>query len=279
MASSAADRPLIGVSTYLEPARSGVWDTRASFLPVSYLDAVLEADAIPVLLPPQPCAEGQARAAVERLDALILTGGADVDPRLYGAEPHERTGAPREDRDAWETALFEAATELGMPVLGICRGLQLINVHLGGTLIQHLPDVVGSEAYQPAPAVFGSGTIDVDPDSRLAGILGTERRSVPVYHHQGTDQVASGLRVTARTADGVIQALEPALPEDGAGDGAGSAYLMTVQWHPEEERADRRLFTSLADAARTFRDGRSALSAAVDPPASPDAPTDQEDPA
>lgn len=249
MASSASEqRPLIGVTTYLEQAQTGVWDVRASFLPQTYLDAVTEAGGIPVLLAPQPCADGQARTVLERLDGLILSGGADVDPRLYGAEPHERTGAPREDRDAWEIALFEAARELAIPVLGICRGLQVINVALGGTLIQHLPDVVGSEAYQPGPAIYGSGEIDVDPDSRLASILGTERQSVPVYHHQGLDRVGEGARVTARTTDGVIQALELSELEDAG------CYALAVQWHPEEQRQDRRLFTSLVAAAAAHRD-------------------------
>lgn len=258
---SAADRPLIGVTTYMDPSRSGVWDVRATFLPQSYTDAVLQAGAIPVLLPPQPCEDGQALAAIERLDGLILTGGSDVDPRRYGAEPHERTGAPREDRDAWESALYDAARELAMPILGICRGLQVINVHGGGTLIQHLPDVVGSDAYRPGDAVFGTGTIDIDPDSRLAGIIGTERQGVPVYHHQGIDRVAEGLRVTARTADGVIQAVEPA---------DETSYLVAVQWHPEEQREDRRLFISLVAAARSFREAQTSLAPALDPPPSPD---------
>lgn len=245
MASSASDRPLIGVTTYLEQAQTGVWDVRASFLPQTYLDAVTEAGGIPVLLPPQACDDDQARTALARLDGLILAGGADVDPRRYGAEPHERTGAPREDRDAWELALLEAARELGTPLLAICRGLQLMNVALGGTLVQHLPETLGSERYQPGAGIYGSGEIDVDPDSRLAGIVGTERQSVPVYHHQGVDRVADGARVTARTADGVVQALEV---------DAASGYCMAVQWHPEEQRQDRRLFTSLVAAATAFRD-------------------------
>ena len=240
-----ADRPLIGVSTYLEQAQTGVWDVRASFLPHTYLDAVTEAGGIPILLPPQPCDEGQADLALARLDGLILSGGADVDPRLYGQDPHERTGSPREDRDAWEIALFRAARKRGMPLLGICRGLQVINTDLGGTLIQHLPDVVRSEKYQPGPGVYGTGTIDIAPGSRLCDLLGDERQSVPVYHHQGIDRVADGATVTAVTDDGVIQAIEF---DDTA------RYSLAVQWHPEEQREDRRLLTALVHAAIDYRD-------------------------
>lgn len=244
-------RPLIGVSTYLEQVQTGVWDLRAVFLPETYLDAVTDAGGIPVLLPPQPCDDAQARAAIERLDGLLVTGGADVDPALYGQDAHESTGAPRTDRDAWELALLDSARGMGMPVLAICRGHQLLNVARGGTLIQHLPDTVGDERYQPGAGVFGSGEIDIDPDSRLAGILGTERQSVPVYHHQGVDRVAPGARVTAQTADGVIQALEF---DDGA-------FCLGVQWHPEEQPEDRRLFASFIAAAAAFRDAPDEVAA------------------
>lgn len=242
---SRADRPVIGVTTYLEQARTGVWDVRASFLPATYLHAVTEAGGIPVLLPPQPCNDGQAAAALARLDALILTGGADVDPGLYGQEPHPATGAPRHDRDAWELALLAAARASGLPLLAICRGMQLVAAAGGGTLRQHLPDEVGDERYQPGAGIYGSGEIDVDADSRLAGIVGTERHGVPVYHHQGVDRVPDGMRVTARTADGVIQALEPTT--DGT-------FCVAVQWHPEEQREDRRLFAALVAAAAAHRD-------------------------
>lgn len=241
-------RPLIGVTTYLEQARTGVWDLPASFLPRTYLDAVTDAGGIPVLLPPQPADDGQAREVLARLDGLILSGGADVDPRLYGAAPHPRTGAPREDRDAWEIALFAASQDLGTPLLAICRGLQLVVAARGGTLLQHLPDVVGSEAYQPGAGVFGSGEIDIAAGTGLARILGEERQSVPVYHHQGVDRLGEGMQVTARTADGVIQALEL------DGHGTDGAYRLAVQWHPEEQARDRRLFTSLVAAAAAFRD-------------------------
>lgn len=245
----AASAPLIGVTTYLEQAQTGVWDVPASFLPKVYLDAVTDAGGIAVLLPPQPVTREIARSVVASLDGLIVAGGADVDPARYGQVPHPRTGAPRSDRDAWEDALLAEAIAIELPFLGICRGAQVLNVALGGTLHQHLPDVVGSERYQPSPAVFGEGDVAVEPGSRLAAVLGPDTDTLPVhfYHHQALDQVAEGLTVTARSEDGVIEAVEL----DSVPFGIG------VQWHPEENAADRRLFAGLVEAARTHRMGRS----------------------
>lgn len=244
----ARDAPLIGVTTYLERSRAGVWDLPASFLPKAYLDAVTDAGGIAVLLPPQPVTPEVARRVLGSVDGLIVSGGADVDPRRYGQDAHERTGAPRTDRDAWEDALLTAAVELDVPFLGICRGAQMLNVALGGTLLQHLPDVVGHEGYQPAPAVFGATEVRVERGSRLDAILGDAdepRGTLPVhvYHHQAIDRVADGLAVTARTEEGVIEAVEL----------EGAAFGVAVQWHPEEDAADRRLFAGLVEAARTHR--------------------------
>ncbi|WP_448004077.1 gamma-glutamyl-gamma-aminobutyrate hydrolase family protein [Agromyces bauzanensis] len=241
--------PVIGVTTYLERAQTGVWDVPASFLPKVYLDAVTDAGGIAVLLPPQPVSREIARSVVATLDGLIVSGGADVDPARYGQQPHPRTGAPRTDRDAWEDALLAEAIAVELPFLGICRGAQVLNVALGGTLVQHLPDVVGSEKYQPAPAVFGEGDVTVEPGSRLEAVLGPGSRALPVhfYHHQALDEVADGLTVTARSEDGVIEAVElDSVP-----------FGLAVQWHPEENAADRRLFAGLVDAARTHRMRRS----------------------
>ncbi len=245
----AASAPLIGVTTYLEQAQTGVWDVRASFLPKAYLDAVTDAGGIAVLLPPQPVSPEIARTVLASLDGLIVAGGADGDPPRYGQEPHPRTGAARTDRDAWEDALLTEAIAAELPFLGICRGAQVLNVALGGTLVQHLPDVVGSERYQPSPAVFGEGEVTIDPGSRLAAVLGDEAGTLPVhyYHHQALDVVADGLTVTARSEDGVIEAVELEAVPFGLG----------VQWHPEQNAADRRLFAGLVEAARTHRTRRS----------------------
>lgn len=244
-----AAAPVIGVTTYLEQAQTGVWDVPASFLPKVYLDAVTDAGGIAVLLPPQPVSREIARTVVATLDGLIVAGGADVDPARYGQERHPRTGAPRTDRDEWEDALLTEAIAVELPFLGICRGAQVLNVALGGTLTQHLPDVVGSEKYQPAPAVFGEGDVTVEPGSRLQTLLGPDSGTLPVhfYHHQALDEVADGLTVTARSDDGVIEAVE-----------LGSVpFGLAVQWHPEENASDRRLFAGLVDAARTHRTRRS----------------------
>lgn len=243
MASSVSEAaPLIGVTTYLEQAQTGVWDVRAAFLPDAYVQSVTAAGGIAVLLPPQPVSDAVVDRVLDSIDGLVLSGGADVDPALYGQQPHEKTSPPRADRDAWEQALIRRAVERRIPFLGICRGAQLLNVALGGTLHQHLPDVVGSEKYQPGPAQFGAVDIFVSRNSRLAGVLGRAAMNLNVqcYHHQALDTVADGLTVTSLSEDGVIQAVEMAdLP-----------FGIAVQWHPEQDAVDRRLFEGLVKAAR-----------------------------
>ena len=252
MASSASEPaathpapPVIGITSYLEQAQTGVWDVQAAFLPKVYIDGVTEAGGVAVLLPPQPATPAIARAVLAGLDGLIVSGGADVNPALYGQEPHERTGLPRDDRDAWEDALLAEAVATRVPFLGICRGVQMLNVSLGGTLHQHVPDIVGSEDYQPAPGRFGRKDVAVEPESELGRLLrqGEEPMSVHVYHHQAIDEVAPGLTVTARSEDGVIEAVEL----------EGERFGIGVQWHPEENVEDRRLFAGLVEAAREFR--------------------------
>lgn len=246
-AAAPEDRPIIGITSYLEQAQTGVWDVRASFLPAVYMDAVTDVGGTVVVLPPQPVSAAAARAIVATLDGLVLSGGADVDPARYGAAPHERTGAPRTDRDAFEAALIEAAIEAELPLLGICRGAQMLNVELGGTLVQHLPDLVGDERYQAGAGVFTEIEVEVDAGSRIAELYGDDpRANAHLYHHQAIAEVGEGLTVTSRTADGVIESIElPSLP-----------FGVAVQWHPEENTADRRLFRGLVEAARTHRTSR-----------------------
>lgn len=241
-------RPIIGLTTYLEQARQGVWDVRAAFLPQRYLDAVTASGGVAVLLPPQPVPDAAAAVVLEGLDGLIFTGGLDVQPELYGAERHPLTDAPRPDRDEWELALFRGAEERRMPVLAICRGLQLVNVARGGTLHQHLPDDLGTERYRIGGGVFATNEVIVDDGSALAGLVGPGVIDVHSYHHQGVDRLGDGLVATARTDDGLVQAFE----SDGDG------YLVGVQWHPEENAEDRRLFAGLVAEASVYAAGRRA---------------------
>ncbi|WP_424448540.1 gamma-glutamyl-gamma-aminobutyrate hydrolase family protein [Microbacterium arborescens] len=240
MASNDSDpRPIIGLTTYLERAKQGVWDVRASFLPQQYFDSVTASGGVAVLLPPQPSPEAAAAAVLNGLDGLVLTGGLDVQPELYGAERHPLTDPARPDRDDWELALLRGARRRGIPVFGICRGLQLINVAAGGTLHQHLPDALGTDRFRIGGGVFADNVVLVDDDTRLAGLVGAGELSVKSYHHQGVDRVGEGLVVTARTDDGLVQAFEA----------PGDDYLVAVQWHPEENSEDRRLFLGLVAAA------------------------------
>jgi putative glutamine amidotransferase len=228
-------QPVIGLSAYYEEARWAHWHKPAMLLPANYAEQVAAAGGTPVLLPPLP---GVA-AAVGRLDGLLLTGGGDIDPARYGAQPHPRTGRVSVLRDAAELELLDAAMAAGLPVLGVCRGMQLLNVARGGTLCQHLPDDAG---HTPAPGTFGSHPVRVAAGTRLAGILGPngDGVDVPTAHHQAVDRLGEGLVATAWAQDGVIEAVEPSA--------AGNPFLLAVQWHPEAG-ADPRLIKALVAAA------------------------------
>jgi len=219
--------PVVGISTYREQAAWGVWHQVADVQFTQYADAVVECGGVPVLLPPASVRgvdpAGAAEVVVSRLDGLIIAGGADVDPSLYGEPAHPATGGIRPDRDAWELALLDAADAGGVPTLGICRGMQLMAVHAGGTLQQHLPDAVGHTDHSPGGAVFGSTRICLDAGSRLADVEGTAVVG-PCHHHQSV-ATHPGLDVVGRAPDGAIEALERHTP--GPGLWAG------VQWHPE----------------------------------------------
>ena len=241
LSAAEAVRPVIGITSYLEQAQTGVWDVRASFLPEVYIRAVTDAGGTVVVLPPQVVDAQAAKRILASLDGLIVAGGADVDPRRYGQQAHEKTGAPREDRDAFEDALIRAALDVDLPFLGICRGAQMLNVTLGGDLIQHLPDEVGDERYQLGAAQFNEIEVSVEPGTKIAEVYGDElSATAPLYHHQAIGEVAPGLVVTSRTEDGIIEAVER--PD--------STFCLAVQWHPEEHEKDRRLFAGLVEAAR-----------------------------
>lgn len=237
-------RPLIGMTTYRQQARSGVWDVHASFLPGVYLDGVTLAGGIATLLPPQPVDAEIAARVLEPLDGLVITGGKDVDPAAYGDDPHPATDEPARDRDAWEFALLAAALRRRMPVLGICRGAQVLNVMLGGTLHQHLPDVIGHSGHQQGDAVFATSTVRTVEGSRLARLVGGSVQA-QCYHHQAIDRLGEGLAVSATDDEGVVEAVEMPGPD----------FVVAVQWHPEETLDDLRLFGGLVEAAREYGTG------------------------
>ncbi|MFJ8733165.1 gamma-glutamyl-gamma-aminobutyrate hydrolase family protein [Streptomyces bauhiniae] len=225
-------RPLIGVSTYLEAgARWGVWELEAALLPAAYPRLVSRSGGLPALLPPDDPA--LAPEVVARLDGVVVAGGPDVDPARYGAERSPQCGPPAPERDAWELALIEAALAAHVPLLGICRGMQLLNVALGGTLVQHL------DGHTEAVGVFGAHPVHPVPGTRYAAIQ-PDGTSVPTYHHQAIDRLAPGLTPSAHAADGTIEAVE--LPSAGG-------WVLGVQWHPEMGTDDRVMRALVAAAS------------------------------
>lgn len=239
-------RPVLGLTTYLQQAQTGVWDVPASFLPAIYLEGVTRAGGVATLLPPQPVDEAIAARVLDGLDGLIITGGRDVDPRAYGHRAHSATDQPAIERDAWEFALLQGALARNMPVLGICRGAQVLNVALGGTLHQHLPDLLGHTRHQAGNAVFTTSSVRTVPGTRTAALIG-DSTDAQCYHHQAIDQLGRGLIISAQDgADGVIEAVEldPVhYPH---------AWVVAVQWHPEERLDDLRLFAGVVQAAGAF---------------------------
>jgi putative glutamine amidotransferase len=227
--------PVIGVTTYVERARFTVWDMTTTLLPHAYVESVVRAGGQPVLLPPA----GDPSSLVDRLDGLVLTGGGDLNPSRYGAVRHDRTGYVRDFRDEAELTLVRAVLDRGLPVLGICRGLQVLNVALGGTLLQHLPDaVVGGTRHCHRPGLYNRFPVRVSDGSRLAKALGAETVTVPHYHHQAIDRLGTGLTASAWSDDGIIEGAEI---ED-------HPFAVGVQWHPEAD-TDPSLFAALVEAA------------------------------
>ena len=235
------------MTTYLDQAQTGIWNVRAGFLPAVYFQGITLAGGVAVLLPPQPVDADIANRVLDGLDGLVITGGKDIDPLRYRQQPHPLTDPPGSDRDAWEFALLEAALNRKLPVLGICRGAQVLNVALGGTLHQHLPDVIGQTGHQVGNAVFASLPVRTVPGTRLAALVG-ESANAKCYHHQAIAELGEGLIVSAWDSDGVIEAVE--LPGDG--------FTLAVQWHPEETLDDLRLFTAIVDAGWAHAQGACA---------------------
>lgn len=235
-------RPVIGVSTYDDVVSWYAWvDKAAALVAEVYLSAMWEGGGAPVLLP----SIVEPREVIDRVDAVMLVGGPDVGAERYGGEPHALSVASSMRRDEFELRLIEAACAISMPVFGICRGAQLLNVARHGTLNQHLPELLGHEGHSPGGGRYGKTTVRVSGGSRLAGALGVTALDVECFHHQGIDVVGQGLEVTAWAEDGAIEAIED----------PGENFVVGVQWHPEEG-SDRRLFEALAEAARTWRAAR-----------------------
>lgn len=242
-------RPRIALTSYLQEASWGVWNTTAAILPGTYVEAVVAAGGTPILLPPL----GTDESVLDLVDGLIVVGGPDVDPSLYGQAPHPAT-KPQPLRDRHDSALIRAALGHELPLFAICRGAQLLNVVLGGTLIQHIPDVIPDSKSQPAPGVYGEAAFDTTPGSLIHHLLGDSATS-PCYHHQALDVVPETLRVTAHSADGLAQAVETT--EGG--------WVLGVQFHPEHDPNDLRLFRGFVDAAASYRSDQNATMKAMSP--------------
>jgi putative glutamine amidotransferase len=243
-------RPVIGLCTALEHARWSVWDQQAVLLPRSYVDAVQRAGAIALLLPPDPAAVREPDALLDLIDGLLLAGGADMDPASYDAEPHPATVGTVPERDAFELALVRRAIERDMPFLGICRGMQVMNVARGGTLSQHLPEDYGHEDHRRSLGSFDNADHDVRlaHDSLAARVAREELHGTKSHHHQGVERVGEGLEVTGwATIDDLPEALE--VP--------GNRFALGVQWHPEADEASP-LIAALVEEARAYREERVA---------------------
>jgi putative glutamine amidotransferase len=231
--------PLIGLSTYVEQARYGTWDEPAALVPSSYVTAVTRTGGCPVLLPPSPRGLEE---VLNVLDGLVVIGGPDVDPHLYRAQPHPETDPPRHERDTWEVALCHGALQRDLPLLAICRGLQVLNVALGGSLHQHLPKVVGSGTHRPEPGRVHANHMVLRPGSMVAAVLGPEASGL-CHHHQAVDRLGQGLEAVGFADDGTLEAAEvPA-----------ARFAVGVQWHPEDNPSDDRLFAALARAAGHYK--------------------------
>jgi putative glutamine amidotransferase len=233
-----AGKPVVGITTYLTPASWGDWHLDAALVPANYVEAVADAGAEPVLIPPFTSPD----AVVQLVDGLVFSGGSDLDPELYGEDAHPETNGIVRARDDYELALMQAALACDVPVLAICRGSQVLNIALGGDLEQHLPDRVQSDVHKQTSGVFADHGVEVLPDTKLASIFDGEHTDVKSHHHQGFGRLGDGLREAARAPDGTVEALED----------PARRFTVGVLWHPEAGE-DRKLFEALVEEAAAFR--------------------------
>ncbi len=234
-------RPVVGITTYLTEARWGAWELETALVPAAYVHAIERAGGRPLLVPPS---EDGIEETLDALEGLLFSGGSDLDPELYGQVAHPETNGVVAKRDRAELALLRAALERDLPVLAVCRGSQVLNVALGGDLVQHLPEVVGHDGHKQTPGVFGDHEVTLEPETRLARLLG-ERAPVKSHHHQGFGRLGDGLREAARAEDGTLEALED----------PSRRFVLGVLWHPEAGE-DAALFEALVDEAREYRGER-----------------------
>jgi putative glutamine amidotransferase len=223
-------RPAIGICAAVERARWGPWEANVALMPLTYAAAVQASGALALVLPPDPAAVEEPGALLARIDALILTGGSDIDPTVYGAEAGAETERPWPERDRFELALTREAIGREIPVLGVCRGMQLLNVARGGTLVQHLPELTGDDRHRHTPGTFSDHEVRLEPGSLAARAAGSERLAVKSHHHQALDRLGDGLVATGWSVpDDVVEAVEE----------PGHSFALGVLWHPEEDTRSR----------------------------------------
>jgi gamma-glutamyl-gamma-aminobutyrate hydrolase PuuD len=238
----AGAKPIIGITTYAQPARWGAWELPAALIPLDYVDAVDRAGGRPLLVPPTSDGIDE---TLDVLDGVVFSGGADIGPGTYGADLHPETDEPQGRRDSAELALLSAALERDIPTLAICRGFQLLNVMRGGDLVQHLPEALGHEQHREVRGVFSEHLVEIKGGTRLAAALGERQPAVKSSHHQGVGAVGAGLVETAWAEDGTLEGLED----------PSRRFAVGVLWHPEAGE-DQRLFDALVEEARAYREQR-----------------------
>jgi putative glutamine amidotransferase len=234
-------KPVVGITTYVEEASWGHWKLDAALIPYDYVRSVERAGARALLVPPS--VDG-VEETLDALDGIVFSGGSDLDPELYGAEAHAETTGTRPERDRGELALLEGALARDMPVLAVCRGFQVLNVARGGDLVQHLPEVVGSEQHREVRGEFSDHGVRIEGESRLGSVLG-DAAPVKSHHHQGVGRVGAGLREVAWADDGTVEGLED----------PSQRFAVGVLWHPEAGE-DQKLFEALVAEARAYREAR-----------------------